>query len=151
MTDVAEPLEHSGNAPEPLTYSKKLNLRKGEADAMVVEMAQWTRIRSRVERLEKRWSINWLGAAASASVSVAGAALIAVLTLPPAARATKIGPAVKPVLWVVVGVGVVVAVGFAYLANLAHDERTTTGADICNEMDTIKETWKQRESETHAT
>jgi hypothetical protein len=130
------------------TFTKQLNVRQGEADAMVVEMAQWDRLRKRVNDLEKRWSINWLGVGASASVGIAAAALIAVLTLPPATSETKIGSAVKPVLWVVFGTALVVSAALVYLANLAHGERGVLGADICDEMDTIKTAWKQRETES---
>ncbi len=114
---------------------------------MVVEMAQWKRIHKRVDDLEKRWSIDWLAVSASASLSVAGGALIAVLTLPPAEPSTKIGPAVKPVLWVILAVSALLSAALIYLASLARDERKVTGSDICNEMDTIKEAWEQRESE----
>jgi hypothetical protein len=139
----------------PDSFSKKLNVRQGEADAMVVEMAQWSRLRKRVDDLEKRWSINWLAAGASATAGLAGAALIAVLTIPQPERSvngktvgTGIGPAVHPVLWVILAVAVLGTVALIYLARLARGERKITGSDIVNEMDTIELAWKQRETDS---
>lgn len=146
MADADEATDVQGVIPEPLVYSKKLRLRPGEADAMLVEMAQWDRIRRRVKQLEERWSINWLAAGASTSGSLAVSSAIAALVLPSGAN-TGISSTVAPALWALTAVLVALTVGFVYLARLARMERMKVGPDIVDEMNTIEEAWKERKAE----
>jgi hypothetical protein len=145
MTEAGEAEEAQGTSPEPLTYSKQLKLRKGEADAMLVEMAQWTRLKKRVKDLEGRWSIDWLTAGSAGAASVALGAVIAALVLPRGAQ-SGIGDEVEPALWILAVLSLFAAIGMAYLSHLARDERKLSGADIVDEMNTIEKAWKQREA-----
>ena len=148
MTVPSRPGEGSSySVADPATYQKRLDIRMGHAEAFLVEMAQWARIRRRVQKLESRWSINWFTTGASSATSITIAAAIAAIVLPSGSQ-TGISGTVAPVLWVIAAASAVLAVALAGLAMFAHGERAATGADIVDEMDTIEKAWEQRTHES---
>jgi len=57
---------------------------------------------------------------------------------------------VKPALWALFIGGVVVALAMGLLWQFSRNDKTDTASDICDEMNTIQEAWKERESSSSA-
>lgn len=158
MSDVLAP-EDSGDTskrdeaagyrpdnPENRGLQKHLNLPVGRADVMPVEMAKWNRLKKRVEKLETRWTINWLSAGASGSASLALSALIAALTLPTGDE-SEIDPVVQPALFIGAAAAALLAVAFLIFFLVERKSRSRERSDIVDEMETEEDAWEQRSGE----
>jgi hypothetical protein len=125
---------------------KSYRFRQSEPEAFMVELAQWKRIRTRVDSLDERHSIGWLLTAASTAGSIGVGALIAVLALP-ASGGTTLGRGVVPTLWAIAVAGIVLGLAMTGLWVWARDRDKTESSDICAEMDTVLAAWEERGSD----
>jgi hypothetical protein len=126
---------------------KKYRVPPSEPEAFMVELAQWERLERRVNALEKAKPIDWLFTVAASCATLAASAVIAVLSLPTPTSTNGIGKSVQPVLLVLAGAAAVVALICVGLFRQFRGQRTNNATDICDEMKTIRNAWKQREGD----
>ena len=149
MSDYA-PQRHTTQPTErPAAFSglphKEYDIPAPRPKAFMVEVTQWERIQRRINDLEKQRGIGWLLPLATTIFGVAASAGLALLVLPSTTTAEgELASGVKPTLWAV-GIGGFVLAGALVLAwNFLRKDREDRVSDICNEMDTIQEAWKER-------
>jgi hypothetical protein len=132
-------------------FGKEYDVPHPKTKAFMVEDAQWERIQGRVAALEAKGGIDWLIALATMVGGIAASAGLALIALPNATRkGSELAPFVKPTLWAVVIGGAVVAIAMGLLWRHLRENKTKTASDICAEMNTIQEAWKEREASTPA-
>ncbi len=136
-----QPPERSSYRP----FGKEYEIPQPKTKAFMVEDAQWERIRERVASLEAKAGIDWLIAMATMLGGIAVSACLALIALPKATtKPEKLAPFVRPTLWVVfVGAGLL-AIVMAALWRHFRAEETDIASDICDEMNTIQEAWKDQ-------
>jgi hypothetical protein len=134
-------------AYEPAPVTKQYTLRRAQAEAFMVQLAQWDRIRRRVNELGTQPSMDWVLTGASTALSVGIGAVIAALALP-SSKGTTLGAGVEPTLWAVGVGGIVVGLILCGVYLRTRRMKAADSSDICDEMDTIREAWQEREGET---
>ncbi|MFL5896063.1 MAG: hypothetical protein ACJ76Z_13255 [Thermoleophilaceae bacterium] len=119
-----------------------------EAEAFMVEDAQWKRLRGRIDAIEKRPGLGWLLTVASSAFGVGASAFLALLVLPSATGpGAELSAGVKPSLMATGIASMVLCVVFVALYFVLRKNAKLDAVDICHEMDTIHASWKQREGE----
>jgi hypothetical protein len=139
--------EDSREKVDSYRLGKEYEVPHPKTRAFMVEDAQWERIQGRVASLEAKDGIDWLIALATMVGGIAASAVLALIALPNATKeGGELSPFVKPTLWVVFIGGAIVAVALALAWKHLKDNKTKTASDICAEMTTIQEAWKERKS-----
>jgi hypothetical protein len=132
-------------------FGKEYEVPHPKTRAFMVEEAQWDRIRKRVHSLEAKGGGDWLLALATMVGGIAASALLGLIALPQATQGEQeLALFVKPALWALFLGGVAVALAMGLLWHFSRKEKTDTASDICEEMNTIQEAWKERESSSPA-
>lgn len=141
-------LENQGSGDgDPYKFGKEYEVPHPKTRAFMVEEAQWHRIRKRVESLQARGSGDWLLALATMVGGIAASAGLGLLALPQAtSEKQELASFVRPALWALLIGGLVVSAAMGFLWKISRGEKGDTASDICEEMDTIQEAWKERES-----
>lgn len=117
----------------------------------MVEDAQWERIQGRVASLQAKEGIDWLIALATMVGGIAASAGLGLLALPSATKdGGGLSPYVKPTLWVIFVGGAVIAGALSLAWYRLRGNTAKTASDICDEMTTIQEAWKERKASTSA-
>lgn len=144
MTDAAE---GSSEKVESYRLGKEYEVPHPKTRAFMVEDAQWERIQDRVESLQTKEGVDWLIALATMVGGIAASAGLALLALPSATQeGGDLSPFVKPTLWVVLIGGGLVAAALSIAWHRLRGNTTKTASDICDEMETIQEAWKERKA-----
>jgi hypothetical protein len=136
-----------GRPPEQGSYrpfGKEYEIPQPKAKAFMIEDAQWNRIRERVASLEAKAGIDWLIAIATMLGGIAVSAGLALIALPKATTEPgELAPFVRPTLFAVLIGGGIMAAALAVLWRHFRNEETAIASDICDEMNTIHEAWKE--------
>lgn len=151
MADAPPKAPSDAGSPWSTGLGKEYDVPQSKPRAFMVEDAQWERIRGRVAALEAKGGTDWLIAGATMVFGIAASAGLALLALPSATRGSgEFAPFVRPTLWAVfisgAGLGVVMSLLWLHVKAYA----TKTASDICSEMNTIQEAWKERKSSVAA-
>jgi hypothetical protein len=132
-------------------FGKEYEVPHPKTRAFMVEDAQWERIQGRVAELEAKDSVDWLIALATMVGGIAASAILALIALPNATKDSgQLSPFVRPTLWTVSIGGAIVSAALALAWRRLKDSKTKTASDICAEMTTIQEAWKERKSSSAA-
>lgn len=146
MADVPPEVPAEKDGAWSSGFSKEYEVPQSKTKAFMVEDAQWERIRKRVSVLEAKGGIDWLIAGATMVAGIGASAGLALLALPKATKdQAELSPFVRPVLWVTLVGGLFLAAVLGMLWVHFKDDEQDTASDICEEMNTIQEAWKERE------
>jgi hypothetical protein len=127
------------------SVNKEYLIPQARPEAFMIEVSQWIRLRSRVERIGKRPTADWLTTVASTVLGIAASSLLAVIVLPQSGG-TQLASGVKPALWSITIAGTVLGIVLLLVHRWLKSHQSYDSVDICDEMDTIQEVWLERES-----
>lgn len=103
---------------------------------MMVDVADWARLRRRIGRLGEPiadHATTWAATAVGASIGLGVTAIVLERT------ASRVEPGVIPCLWVAVGFLVLFAICFGLAGRVSQRHHTVYVHDVCEEMDEVAE------------
>jgi hypothetical protein len=118
------------------------DIRRAKRPEMRLPPELWKRIREKIEALEGRWSIDWLGTGSSVAGTTAIGCVTAAFTVPSGAD-SGIAPAVKPGLLIFSACCLVFAATCLVLHTRARKSKTTSLDDIVKDMKAHEETFER--------